>query len=101
MQEEIRDVFEARGLAPMFAGIFGSPDTKDQILSRELSDNGGMKLPGVYVGDSRYDHEAASRQGLDFIFASGWTEFSDWPEYFADSDVTIINSVQDIVSAEN
>jgi phosphoglycolate phosphatase-like HAD superfamily hydrolase len=37
-QAELRDVFAQRGIAAWFdGGIFGSPDTKDEILSRELS----------------------------------------------------------------
>ncbi len=101
MQQEIRDVFEARGLAPFFAGIFGSPDSKDHILARELGNGGGMEQPAVYIGDSRYDHEAAHRQGIDFVFVSGWTEFSDWPDYFADFDVTVIDSIADFIHSEN
>ncbi len=101
MQQEIRDVFEARGLTPFFTGIFGSPDSKDHILARELGNGGGMEHPAVYIGDSRYDHEAANRQGIDFVFASGWTEFSDWPDYFADLDVTVIDSVTDFIHAGN
>lgn len=99
LQEEIRDVFKARGLAPFFTGIFGSPDTKDQILSREFGDGGGMELPAVYIGDSRYDHEAASRQGIDFVFASGWTEFTDWSDYFGERDIPVVKSVADVLHA--
>lgn len=35
--EELRDVFAWRGIAEWFnGGIFGSPDTKDEIVAREL-----------------------------------------------------------------
>lgn len=73
-QEELRWVFAKRGLDELFdLGIFGSPDTKDEILSRSI--NGGLiQTPGVFVGDSRYDIEAASRAGLDFIFVRAWSE---------------------------
>ncbi|WP_328190384.1 HAD family hydrolase [Marinobacter sp. OP 3.4] len=73
-QEELRGVFADRGLAELFdGGIFGSPDTKDEILAREW-ENGGILHPAVFVGDSRYDIEAATRAGLDFIFARRWSE---------------------------
>ena len=101
MQEEIREVFKARELAPLFTGIFGSPDTKDEILEREFGNGGGMEQPAVYIGDSRYDHEAANRQGIDFMFASAWTEFSQWPDYFADLDVAVIDSIADIHQSGN
>ncbi|MFL1482904.1 HAD family hydrolase [Marinobacter sp. LN3S78] len=73
-QEELRSVFADRGLAELFdGGIFGSPDTKDEILARER-ETGGILQPAVFIGDSRYDIEAATRAGLDFIFASRWSE---------------------------
>jgi phosphoglycolate phosphatase-like HAD superfamily hydrolase len=99
MEEEVRGVLEARGLARRFAGIFGSPDSKDRILARELDRGGAMARPAVYVGDSRYDFEAARRQGLDFVFVSGWTEFTGWRDYFAGSGVTIVEGVADLVHA--
>jgi phosphoglycolate phosphatase-like HAD superfamily hydrolase len=93
-QEELRSVFAERGLAHYFdGGIYGSPDTKDEILARTL-DEGTIQRPGVFVGDSRYDIEAATRAGLDFIYLSGWSE-SDY--HFRDANHRRA-SIQDIVS---
>jgi len=51
----LREVFTQRDLAPLFdGGIFGSPDTKDSILSRELA-NGNIQPPALFLEDSRYD----------------------------------------------
>ncbi|MGC8120899.1 HAD family hydrolase [Marinobacter sp. VGCF2001] len=73
-QEELRSVFRKRGLDHLFdGGIFGSPATKDEILSR-LQTGDVMQQPAVFVGDSRYDIEAAKRAGLDFIFVRNWSE---------------------------
>lgn len=75
-QAELNGVFHDRELADHFdGGIFGSPDTKDQILTRELA-TGNIEQPAVFVGDSQYDIEAATRAGLDFIFLSHWSESS-------------------------
>ena len=77
-QNELRDIFTQRGLAQLFdGGIFGSPDTKDQILSRELA-NGNIKKPAIFLGDSKYDFQAAQTAKIDFIFLSGWSEVKDW-----------------------
>ncbi|WP_345799762.1 HAD family hydrolase [Marinobacter bryozoorum] len=77
-QAELRDVFAQRGIAEWFdGGIFGSPDTKDEILARELS-SGNIQQPALFLGDSKYDHQAASAAGLDFVFLSGWSEVVDW-----------------------
>ena len=97
MQDELRTVFAQRDLDQYFTAIFGSPDNKDQILGRERGSNRILD-PGVFVGDARYDFEVADRFGLDFIFAKSWSEFTTWPEYFADKDVTIINSIADLLS---
>ena len=77
-QKELRDIFTQRGLAQLFdGGIFGSPDTKDQILSRELA-NGNIQKSAVFFGDSKYDYQAAQAAKIDFIFLSGWSEVKDW-----------------------
>lgn len=82
-QAELRDIFTARGLAQLFdGGIFGSPDSKDVILARE-QENGNIPAKALFLGDSRYDHIAASQAGLDFTFISGWSEFSGWQDYVA------------------
>ncbi len=73
-QSELQDIFSERGLAHLFdGGIFGSPDTKDQILARELA-NRNILQPAVFFGDSRYDFEASKQAGLDFIFVSSWSD---------------------------
>jgi len=76
-QAELREVFAARDLAALFdGGIYGSPDTKDEILLREMS-RGNIVMPALFIGDSQYDHRAASAAGLDFVFLSGWSEVKD------------------------
>lgn len=92
-QAELREVYSRRGIASWFdAGLFGSPDSKDAILERELR-NANLKSPAIFFGDSRYDHEAASRAGLDFVFVSGWTEFEGWAEYCSERRIPVIDAV--------
>lgn len=80
-QQELRDVFQARGIADWFdGGIFGSPADKDRILARESASH-NLQKPGLFFGDSRYDHQAAARAGLDFVFLSGWTDVEGWQSY--------------------
>lgn len=80
-QAELRDVFSQRGISEWFdGGIFGSPDTKDEILARELA-SGNIQQPALFLGDSKYDYQAASAAGLDFVFLSGWSEVADWGEW--------------------
>lgn len=98
-QVELRHVFSERGLAELFnGGIFGSPDAKDTILARELSEyeHGPAAL---FVGDSRYDHVVSKQFGLDFVFVSQWSEFSDWRSYCQVNDIETVQQPTDLRSS--
>jgi phosphoglycolate phosphatase-like HAD superfamily hydrolase len=95
-QEELRQVFAARHLINYFdGGIFGSPDTKDEILCRELA-NGNIQTPAIFMGDSRYDYEAARKAGLDFIFISQWTEYFGWKVFCEGLSISYKNSLCEV-----
>jgi len=80
-QNELREVFAERNISSFFdGGIFGSPDTKETILRREI-DNNNISTPALFLGDSRYDHVASKDSNLDFLFLSYWTEFKSWEDY--------------------
>jgi phosphoglycolate phosphatase-like HAD superfamily hydrolase len=96
-QQELREVFSDRKLIELFdGGIFGSPENKDLILARELANN-NIKLPALFLGDSRYDHVAASTAKLDFIFLSGWSEFLSWPEYCTQNQIKTLDSIFSLI----
>ncbi len=94
-QQEIRDLFAKRKIAHMFdGGLFGSPDNKDEVLAREKA-NGNLQFPALFLGDAKYDFEAATRAGLDFIFIGNWTEVPNWQAYCAENNiVTALNISQ-------
>ena len=96
-QAELRDIFKQRGIDNLFeAGIFGSPDNKDAILSRQLGlDN--ILLPALFIGDSRYDHQASTNAGLDFVFLSAWTDVEDWQDYCASHKIVVLNHLGDLI----
>lgn len=95
-QQELRDIFAERQLCRYFdGGIMGSPDTKDSILDREMN-QGNICSPAIFLGDSRYDHQAATRAGLDFIFVSGWTEMSGWREYTTNNSIRCVERLADL-----
>ena len=95
-QAELRDIFQQRGIDKLFdAGIFGSPDNKDIILAREL-DAGNIVEPALFIGDSRYDHQASTNAGLDFVFLSAWTDVEDWQDYCANHQITVFNHLGDL-----
>jgi len=95
-QAELRELFAEKGLDHLFdGGIYGSPDSKDEILSREL---GAARItkPGLFIGDSRYDHEASIKAGLDFIFVKHWTEFHTWKSYCENNKINVVDSLRDL-----
>ena len=80
-QDELREIFQLRDLEKYFqGGIYGSPTSKDDIIEQQL-ENGTIKYPCLFLGDSRFDHEASSKFNLDFIFISQWSEFADLDNY--------------------
>jgi len=92
-QEELRALFAERRLAGYFdGGIFGSPDSKDVILAREC-ERGTIKRPALFLGDSRYDHQAAIRAGLDFVFVSSWSEMVGWDDFVKENSILCVNSL--------
>lgn len=96
-QVELREIFAARGLDHLFdGGIFGSPDSKDIILARQIESR-VIDAPAIFLGDSRYDYEAAHRAGIDFLFVSKWTEVHDWNEFIASRQLRAIESLSDLI----
>ncbi len=102
-QAELRRIFPRRqvgnvSLAQLFeAGIFGGPDKKDDVLAREKA-NGNIQFPALFLGDSKYDHQAASRAGLDFVFLSDWTEVPDWQDYCAKNKIATVGNISQLLS---
>lgn len=86
-ENELKTVFSRRSLSQYFdAGIFGSPESKDAILGK-VSLNGLLRSPALFLGDSLYDYESATRHGIDFVFLSRWTEMPGWREFVARESV--------------
>ncbi len=97
-QAELRRIFPRRNLANLFeAGIFGGPDQKDTVLAREKA-NGNIQMPALFLGDSKYDHQASTGAGLDFVFLSGWTEVKDWQQYCEGHQILVIENLGDVLS---
>jgi len=90
----LHHVFKERGLEDFFdGGIFGSPDSKDDIMSKEMG-NGNICLPALFLGDSKYDYDTSLRAGVEFIFVSDWSEFVGWRRFFAGRSNVIGKLVQ-------
>jgi phosphoglycolate phosphatase-like HAD superfamily hydrolase len=64
-QEELRGVFESRGLDKYFLEVFGSPTTKKDLLLNILQNHSHSKA--LMIGDSISDFEASKDNDIDFI----------------------------------
>jgi phosphoglycolate phosphatase-like HAD superfamily hydrolase len=96
-QDELRSVFAERGLAELFdGGIFGSPDSKDIILSREIK-SGNIRNSALFIGDSKYDILAAKKAKIDILFVNNWSEFSNHEEYCTLHSVPILSSLSSLL----
>lgn len=94
-QAELRELFAERDIAQFFdGGIFGSPDSKEIIMNRER-EQGNVKSPAVFIGDSQYDYTAVKSVGdIDFIFVTDWSEFDEYKQFFEEKEsVTILDNV--------
>lgn len=107
-QAELRRIFprrtvenhsvENRTLADLFeAGIFGGPDLKEEVLEREIR-NKNIKFPALFIGDSKYDHQASTAAELDFIFVSDWTEVKDWQNYCAEKNIVAYPNIASLLA---
>lgn len=96
-QAELRRIFPRRNLAQLFeTGIFGGPDKKDEVLAREIA-NGNIQFPALFLGDSKYDHQAATQAGLDFVFLSDWTEVPDWQDYCTKNKILMVGNISQLL----
>ena len=96
-QNELRELFAERCIAELFdGGIYGSPDTKESILNRERK-RGNIVNKALFLGDSKYDYEAAKTSNLDFIFLYKWTEFSEYEHFFSEKPVRIYQDIQSLL----
>ena len=97
-QDELRDIFRRRELDKLFdGGIYGSPSTKEEILVEQIKKS-NLNLPGLFLGDSKYDYLAASKSGLDFIFVSQWTELPDWQTFVKEKSLQSIPYVNNLLN---
>lgn len=96
-QQELRQVFQARGLDRFFnLGIFGSPTPKDEILMKLVTE-GAVPSKILMIGDSAFDYRAAESVGADFVFASYWTEMPDWQQYASLKGFSTVKSLREII----
>jgi len=90
---ELKDLFIDLDLYKYFdSGIYGSPETKFQIISREIS-SGRIKPKVLYFGDGKIDIEVCDKFGFDLIFVTDWTAMEDYKKICSKRDIFTIKSL--------
>lgn len=67
-QNELRQIVDAKGLEGYFKGVYGSPQTKPDLIGAILKGNSYKPEEALFIGDSRNDYMAASEKGVLFAF---------------------------------
>ena len=63
----MREIVHERGLDRFFAGVYGSPASKAEILRRILAERELAPEEVVFVGDALSDYEGARAVGVPFV----------------------------------
>ena len=80
-QDELREIMNFKNISNLFnLGIFGSPLSKKSLIKKNLL-NGKIKMPALFIGDSKLDYYAAKTFDMDFLFLYGWTDFDNWEDF--------------------
>ena len=97
-QEELRKVFKDKRIDSKFHNMLGSPASKSQNVSRILSENNNKKNI-VLIGDAMSDFEAATKNNIDFIFYSPYSNIKDKMIRLSKSKkFTVINSYAELLN---
>ncbi|MDC3095321.1 HAD family hydrolase [Prochlorococcus sp. AH-716-M06] len=96
-QKELRILFNKKGISSFFSnGIFGSPDSKEIIIQREI-DLLNIIYPAIYFGDSKYDFEVSRKYDIEFVFVSNWTDMRYWQEFVNKNQLKSIDTLCDLL----
>jgi len=96
-QEEVRTILASKHLDHLFDyGIYGSPDSKHDIVKHHLENKLDF-MPAIFFGDAEYDIKTAKHFNLDFIFISGWSDFSAWEETVKKEKIKSVKHLKDLI----
>ena len=96
-QNEVRTLLTQKKIDHFFDyGIYGSPDSKHQIINHHQSINIDF-MPALFFGDSEYDITTAEKFSLDFIFVSAWTDFKNWKEVVSKKNIKTVSYLNELI----
>ncbi|MFA4955750.1 MAG: HAD-IA family hydrolase [Candidatus Methanoperedens sp.] len=66
-EDELNSIMSARGISKYFKGIYGSPDTKSEIIQEILNMEKINCKDVVFIGDTINDYNEACKVGVPFM----------------------------------
>ena len=66
-EKELREIISFKGIDGYFAGIYGSPSTKKEIVDKIMGRDSLNSNLVVFVGDAESDRKAAEDTGVHFV----------------------------------
>ncbi len=91
-QGELETVLEGHGLRRYFAGVWGTPREKHEILATLLAERGWRPEQVLMVGDAISDYRAARRTGVRFVLR----RTADQEPYCRDLEVERVDDLLDL-----
>jgi len=79
-EDELRRITARRDLDRFFSGVYGSPKTKDVIVTEILNRFGYDATQCLFIGDAMTDHDAALATNVPFIGRVGEGRHNPFPE---------------------
>ena len=86
-EEELRGIFDRKGIRRRFAEVHGSPATKREHFERILAARALSPRDALFVGDGRGDLEAARALDMPFIFLAAMSDWEDRAEHLRGVEV--------------
>jgi phosphoglycolate phosphatase-like HAD superfamily hydrolase len=74
-ESELVSVFAEKGIAPLFAGVHGSPRPKLELITTVLERLGAEPSQALLIGDGAGDFRVATTLGMRFVYLA---QFSEW-----------------------
>jgi phosphoglycolate phosphatase-like HAD superfamily hydrolase len=86
-EDELRGIVADRGLGDLFAGVYGTPPTKAEILRRIMDERALAPTELVFVGDAMSDFNGAAEAGVPFVGRC----YEAGPSPFPDGTLTVLD----------
>lgn len=91
--DEIEQILRNHSVLNYFKLVLSGPKTKETNIK-------DIDLVGetLFIGDSKKDYEVALECGFDFVFMYGYTQFSEWQEFFLDKKIKTVKNFEELLN---